>query len=557
MGETVILPPTYYHTYFQEILEVVASRHAHLLAQAEQLWIAAYHTLPLASQCLYLRMMNRKGLYFRVRSLQYPEIPGLEAAMQHLCEKGFVQAMDSHWQEDIEAVLGLFTKKELLALFQPLMPGGTVLAALNKPLLLETLQQVFTSQELMAALLSTGPLVARRFHQETEMIGFLYFGTLAGSITNFVLRDVGHVKLEAADPGSFLPYFHTRLEAEAALELEKAYIFFRAFRHGQLLEDFFPQLQAWLQQAPLSEYSHQSLFHQLIAKAGLFLEKNKCYPEALEVYGYSQGPVCRERSLRLLKKLGRRAEAQSLCEQVLLAPASPDEHLAAQDLLAQLQAGKSRPVRTVTQRLRNAEHLVLSSTFQGMVEHGVLHWQGEQGGNGFYAENYLWRNLLGLVLWEVIFDSRAGGYHHPLQYGPADLYSPAFLPKRMARVQQQLEILQQPEEALAYIRKIYQSKTGTTNTLVGWHPDTLSQIAALLAQVEGEKLGGVLWQMLANLGEFGKGFPDLFLWGENGYHFAEVKSPNDTLSAHQVFWLDCFDRLGIAVKVYHVQWEGA
>ena len=58
-----------------------------------------------------------------------------------------------------------------------------------------------------------------------------------------------------------------------------------------------------------------------------------------------------------------------------------------------------------------------------------------------------------------------------------------------------------------------------------------------------------------NLVENSRGLPDLLVWSENHYEFVEIKSPNDTLSSQQLFWLRYFKELGVNAKVLRIKFD--
>jgi hypothetical protein len=44
------------------------------------------------------------------------------------------------------------------------------------------------------------------------------------------------------------------------------------------------------------------------------------------------------------------------------------------------------------------------------------------------------------------------------------------------------------------------------------------------------------------------------VWDDGEYAFVEVKSPTDTLSSQQLYWLHFFDKIGVNAKVIRVEW---
>ena len=62
--------------------------------------------------------------------------------------------------------------------------------------------------------------------------------------------------------------------------------------------------------------------------------------------------------------------------------------------------------------------------------------------------------------------------------------------------------------------------------------------------------------MARSLRENLRGFPDLFMWGDGEYSFVEVKSPTDSLSNQQLYWLRFFESINVRSKVLRVEWGG-
>ena len=94
-----------------------------------------------------------------------------------------------------------------------------------------------------------------------------------------------------------------------------------------------------------------------------------------------------------------------------------------------------------------------------------------------------------------------------------------------------------------------------SNPMVGWHESLLPLVEQCYAQLQPSQIGAVLMEMAKDLRENTRGFPDLFVWHEEGYQFIEVKSPNDQLSAQQLYWLHFFKDQKISAQVLRVKWE--
>lgn len=75
------LPTFYYHAHFLEMLDFVYGHYTHVLSQAEHQFKQDFDTLSFPAQCLYVRLVNRRGRLFNTASLRYAEIDKLSAVV--------------------------------------------------------------------------------------------------------------------------------------------------------------------------------------------------------------------------------------------------------------------------------------------------------------------------------------------------------------------------------------------------------------------------------------------------------------------------------------------
>jgi VRR-NUC domain len=115
--------------------------------------------------------------------------------------------------------------------------------------------------------------------------------------------------------------------------------------------------------------------------------------------------------------------------------------------------------------------------------------------------------------------------------------------------------LEDEESFYDHLGGIVAEKQGKANPFVFWHEDLTLHLTKTFQLLDTDQIGIVLLEMAKNLKEYTKGFPDLLVWKGAHYTFIEVKSPNDHLSAHQVFWLSFFKQIGVQAKVLRVNFE--
>jgi hypothetical protein len=220
-----------------------------------------------------------------------------------------------------------------------------------------------------------------------------------------------------------------------------------------------------------------------------------------------------------------------------------------QDFIAR-QASKKQ-VKQVTGRLKKAAKIEIDGSYQGRVEQGLIDYYAAQGYYAVFSENGVWKNILGLLTWELIFTDRSAGFHHPFQYAPTI----DFTQVNQVRFTELMDLLHDRSQVLAQMRSVAEQHQGVINPLVDWVYLNWELIERVLECVEVIALQQVLTLMWSRLSTHAKGFPDLFIQRGDEYAFVEVKSPNDHLSAIQHFWHDSFAELGIPVLLIRVVWK--
>lgn len=551
------LPEKYYLDYFRMLLEHVQKQYAGILSASEKCFIRSFEKLPEDAQCLFIRLANRRGLFFRMHKIQYQEIEDADAALQLLLRRKYFTKLSLYDADEIALVLHTFTKPELLLLVKDIVekPQLSQLRKMKKPELMEAMRQWIPASELIRILQNQELIIRVGKEAELEMLKFLYFGHLDGDMTQFVVRDIGYVKSEAYDQSKLKALFRTRKEAEDKLLLSKVYREFKYMRDELMLTA--DQIYEWFEQL---EWKRDRLcelalphYDKLCLRLGKMLEQQSFYKFALNVYQCTDQPPARERRVRMLHKLGLLDEALAECQQMQEAPANAEEKFFAEDFCNRIQQKKR--TRRVTDYLKSSRCITLSDEHKTYVEQGVLMYLQAQGRMGMHTENYLWRGMFGLLLWDIIFDQDSEAFHNPLQTVPSDFYTPLFLEKRSKAIQKRMKVLHHPKRFHNIVRHHFESKMGMSNPIMGWHENLLPLVEKCYACLEPEQIAKVLIEMAKNLKENTKGFPDLFVWDEQTYSFIEVKSPSDQLSAQQLYWLHFFEEQGISAEVIRVSWD--
>ena len=115
----VTLPEDYYLKNFRCVLTFVESRYQDLLTENEKGYIDAFQFLDENAQRLYVRLMLRKGPFFRNDKLNYSEIEAIDQAAMQLKKSGLcaIYTRDKPIVGNkVEDFLALLSKLELESL---------------------------------------------------------------------------------------------------------------------------------------------------------------------------------------------------------------------------------------------------------------------------------------------------------------------------------------------------------------------------------------------------------------------------------------------------------
>jgi hypothetical protein len=190
----------------------------------------------------------------------------------------------------------------------------------------------------------------------------------------------------------------------------------------------------------------------------------------------------------------------------------------------------------------------------GSVEQAALEAARQEGWDGFFTENALWRGLFGLAFWDVLFTPVPGAFQHRLQAAPADLGSPAFFSRRQEAFARRFQELEAGPGAA--ILATAQAKRGIANVFVSWRHLPQELLATALEALPGVAVLSVLRAMAPNPLAFDNGFPDLFLFRPQTPRVMlwEVKGPGDALRPEQERWLSHFNRAGVQASLAWVKY---
>ena len=186
------LPTFYYHSHFLEMLEFVSTQYAHVLDDSLPDFASDFLSLSFPAQCLYVRLVNRRGALFSLKRLRYPEIGDLGAALAELESRGFLAQPGV---EHVRDMLHLLTRGQLVAALRPHV--AALRSAMKKAELVE-LVRVHASPEQLFQWLPTDGVVVQGRIEQARFILFLFFGRIQDGLTQFTMRDLGQAAFRTA-----------------------------------------------------------------------------------------------------------------------------------------------------------------------------------------------------------------------------------------------------------------------------------------------------------------------------------------------------------------------
>lgn len=542
------LSPTYYWDYYQFVLRYVKKHYKDLLNPAEIDFFDQFDLLSKPAQCLYLRLCSRTTSWFQVDKIAYTEIESIPDAIQELLAAHFLQ----FYELDVllPDLLHVLPKETCLRLARQLVTDQKITTSLSKADLVDLLgHQSHGDLTLLKGFI--------RPHNKDfySLSTFLFFGSRHRDLTEFVVRDLGHRQFVDVSEDELLPYFTSRKEIDQkwAISLWREWFWEKKDQPeltGKIVESFEANMLPLIDE--LTELAIPT-FEKMIFQVGRYLERQSQLEAALRIYELAGSVNALERRVRILAKLKRIDEATYWAEFGLEYIDNSAEIHFFQDFLAK-QASKKN-IKKVTSSLKEAELIEIDLMWQGNVEQGVVDYFQRQGFYATFSENRLWKNVLGLLTWDLIFEEKKTGYHHPFQYAPSHYGQLEFASFSQEIFETRLKILDSVDYTLQFMKKVSASQQGKLNPLVDWYSLDWEFMEHAIKVIDSNALRSVLVFMWNHLPTHSKGFPDLFIVKDGSYFFIEVKSPNDHLSAIQYFWHDFFKQVGIPFRLIRVQWK--
>ncbi len=536
------LPTFYYHSHFVEMIRFVETGYGHVLLDDHVAFIRDFERLPDDAQCLYVRLVNRKGRIFAANRLRYPELGDPAPLLEELRIHGWIGPPGSGQFQDL---LTFLTRQEIYAVLLPRVTGLS--RSLKKAELVQFALDNIEAADFLDSLQTKRLFVQRRV-TATRFLLFLYFGRVQDGLSKFTLRDLGLVQTRSSEE-SYEPRFSDREEALENFYFADRLQLARKSANGQLAA-LIAEAAEW---PPANFSSSASLRDELAYRLGRAAERATDLETALRLYEKGENTQCSEKVMRLLLANGNRDEARKRLERCIDAPRSDEEYLVALDIY-QRKFEKKR-TSTVTDILRLAEIIDIDESRSGAPERAAVEHYERRGLPAFRTENLLWRTLFGLLFWEELYPDDGPSSNSPFDWLPASLADGSFHTHNRERIDGKLARIKADSRSVK--REILKNSArfyGRANGIFRWRRSMNEALIALLDADCGPALARMLERMSRDYTNLRYGYPDLLVIDDRGPRFVEIKTDGDQVRRNQLLRIEQLRDAGFRADVVRIEW---
>ncbi|XP_048333318.2 fanconi-associated nuclease 1 homolog isoform X4 [Ziziphus jujuba] len=605
---------TKYQQNFCVFVQEVLRNNSHLFADDEKDFMESFNSLSDDSQRLFIRLYTRKGPWFRMSSISYPEILDPQKAVEELSEKGYTCSFEVKTKphdDDLSRIVNLLTVAEL----------REIMCTLKKNCSFGT-----RKQDLIASLLSIykdgfcsrlpGMILDKTcgcisISSKAEALFWraerLFFLNGEQDLSAFLLVDLGIVKY---------PTYNCIITEQIFLGCDDLLAYEEAIEVAQMIDESLDEnnnelvlrcikiAQSHISSTPMKitessisksvvsfhfSFSASWVYSKVILLGISFFERERRYNDAIYLLKQLlECFTCNGRRgywmLRLsvdLEHIGCHDESLSVAENGLLDPwVRAGSRMALQRRVLRLgkppRRWKIPDFAKSVKRKINEVHVLgrplnsetgTKSRFYGedgeqcgVEELALQYYAGEGGGwKGVHTESGIWLTIFGLLMWDVMFCDVPNVFRTRFQTAPLDLETDSFYLVRKDQIESHLKKIHDgmAEEILI---TSWQSHQGTACRGVNWDRVTLSDLRAAVGCIGGPCLALFCRHLAQDYRSWSSGMPDLLLWRFHDEYRAEaklveVKGPRDRLSEQQRAWLLLLMDCGFNTEVCKVSPE--
>ena len=524
-----------------EMLDFVATHYSHVLLDEHVSFIDDFRALPRQAQCLYVRLVNRKGRVFSRGKLRYPEIGDTAPLAAVLRRGGWVS---SPGPEHFEDVLGFLTRNEIYDVLLDAFTGMS--RSLKKAELVGFAREHCDPADFIERL-NTDRLLVQARAEEIRYILFLYFGRIQDGLSQFTMRDLGLVRTQSFKD-DYEPRFADRTEAQE-------HYFFASRLHDLAsakddgLLPFVREITLW----PDPEFSGSAAVRDKLAyRLGRKLERSDDKPAALSVDRAGESTQCSERVIRLMLASGQRDEAEKHLERCLENPRSDEEWLVARDIYE--RKFEKKRTSSLTDLLREADVIDIDESRIGAAENAAIEHFESLGLRAMRTENAIWRTLFGLLFWDELFTADDAAVHSPFEFLPGSLADGSFAGRFRQKIAEKLTLFDTPGLVKTAALKTSTKHWGTPNGIFRWRQRSIDAVFALLDAADGDAVRQIIRRFCENYKDSRYGYPDLMAIDREGVRFVEIKAEGDQLRRNQMLRLRQLSDAGFRADVDRVRW---
>ncbi|KAG4158333.1 hypothetical protein ERO13_D02G113000v2 [Gossypium hirsutum] len=609
-------PPntTKYQQNFCLLLKEVLTSSPHLFTKDKKKFIESFTSLSEDSQRLFVRLYTRKGPWFRLSTIMYPEICNPQQAVKELSATGYLYLFEDTTKlhdDEMKDLLSLLTVSEL----------RDILCTLRKKC-----NQGSRKQNLIASLLScykggSCPVLQRLILERTEICirtspeaeslfwraERLFFLNGEQDLSAFLLVDLGIVKYPTYNCIILEQIFSNESDLLAYEEaIEVAQVIDQSLDENnfelvlrcimiadsrisccpeKLIDSTSPDLMAIFR----SCFSASWVYSKVILLGISFLECERRYKDAIHLLRRLLDCfTCDTRrgywTVRLavdLEHIGCPNESLSVAEAGLLDPwVRAGSRMALQRRVLRLAKPPRRwktPSFSVSLKRKIVEVHIQGrplnceagrkSRFYGEdgeqcgVEQLALQYYAREGGwQGVHTESGIWMTIFGLLMWDILLSDVPNVFRTRFQTAPLDMETDHFYLARKSLIEPQLQKIHDglAEEILITSWELHM---GTACRGVNWDQHSLSDLRAAVSCIRGPCLASLCRHLAQDYSSWSSGMPDLLLWRFHGDYkgeakLVEVKGPRDQLSEQQRAWLLLLMDCGFNAEVCKVSTTG-
>ncbi|MCC5885552.1 MAG: VRR-NUC domain-containing protein [Gammaproteobacteria bacterium] len=535
----------YYLDNLEQLLDWVERHHWGLVDDGGRAFLFRFRALPRPARRLYVRLLMRRGPWFRLDRLTYQEVESTGTAVLALCLSGLARLAGPQGWLDRLQLLRVPELRDLVLQLAPQRACGRQ----RRAEWLEACTELWPFEEKLLP-----QAVALEPTENLDLLRLLYFGNHQQDLVEFILADLGILRFEPVPMEPALPW---RCAAEVRRDLRchqwagqvSAWI---EAGGADLDEKALAAADTVLRTAACASATERRRNRALLRLATLWQMQGR-QDRALAALASASGPPAREKRIRMLVQDGG-PEAASAALHTLGAQASDPAERRFIERFDPVR-GRCRPAPRSDGIARGRIHLIRHDP-ESRIEEVVAGVLRSGGCQVLHRESALIGLLFGLAFWDVIFSPRAGAFVQPFQSGPLDLFEPEFARRRSAAISKRLAALASGEFGSPEMLEVWHRKRGTVNALVAWSrfsSGEVRQICEVLPPRVKARLCAIALEEPALLR---RGFPDLLLLGgmPGRYQFIEVKGPGDVLRPEQRLWLHALAEHDLTARVLEVRW---